>query len=240
MRIPIWIAVIVAFASASTLSAAEELHLARFPRSGYQYVASQMLLEIYRQSELEARVVQMPPARANVEILAGRLDGEVSRIRSYAEQNPDLTLVMPSYVGFSMVAFSKLPVRIDGPADLTKYRIGIVAGVQASIELTANAANVASAPNTAALFAMLEAGRIDLAIDVDVNGRVHLAQHPTSQIQLVGKLSTTEGYHVLSAQRRDLAPRLAATISRMKASGELDRLRSRFEINLAIGQVPEE
>lgn len=206
----------------------EEVHLAVFPKSAYQYVSAKILSDIYLKSGLTVKLERMPPPRATKEALAGRIDGEVSRVKSYGDDNPTLIRVTPAYNYFNMTAFSKLAVSIESPADLKKYRVGVVRGLQAAADITEGLENVEKAVNSENLFLMLEAGRFDIAIDVDVNGAIQVAMHSLKEVHPVGALLKADGFHYLAPNKAYLQPRIQATIAEMKRSGELEQLRRKY------------
>jgi ABC-type amino acid transport substrate-binding protein len=130
------------------LSQVEPIHLAGFPKSAYQYVSAQILTDVYQKSGMGVKIELMPPPRATKEALAGRVDGEVSRVKSHGDDNPALIRVTPAYTYFTMTAFSRLAVSIESPADLKKYRVGVVRGLQASADITEGLDNVEMAVNS--------------------------------------------------------------------------------------------
>ena len=215
-------------ASQHAAAQTEELRLARFPKSPNQFVASQIITEVYRQAGLTAKVVPMPPPRSAVEALGGQIDGEVSRLRTHVESNPGLVLVTPSFDYFTMRAFSKLSVAIRSADDLKNYRVGIIRGVQASMDLTREMDNVQAATNSESLMLMLAAGRFDVAIDVDINGEFQIKKHGLKDVHPVGDLLQAEVFNILAPGRANLEGRISASITRMKKSGELAKLKKRF------------
>jgi polar amino acid transport system substrate-binding protein len=206
----------------------QTLRLARFPKSANQYVASQMVEVICKKSGLEVKIEPLPPKRATIEAKAGRINGEVSRIENYFLENPDLIRVSPAYSYIVITAFSKKPISIKSKDDLSNYKIGIVRGVQTSIDLTAGLSGVEEANNSEALFAMLAQDRFDVAIDVNVNGMFAIHKLGISTAKDVGTLLKTEVFFVLSPVSASLADGISQTIVQMKRSGELDRLKTKL------------
>jgi len=205
---------------------AETIRLARFPHSGYQYIASRIRSEVYRRVGLSVRFESMTPRRATAEALAGRLDGEVSRVLSYAEAAPRMVRVTPAFTYFAMAGFARRNLDIDRSGDLRKYRVGIIRGVQAAIELAAEAKVVEQAANSENLMQMLQADRFDLALDVDINGAAVAARLGYTEVRQVGAWMKTEGYHYLAPHRAAMGHDLSAVIGQMKPNGELERLRA--------------
>jgi hypothetical protein len=218
----------------------EDIRLARFPKSSYQVVSAQILGDVYRKVGLSTRVEPMPPARAPLEALAGRIDGEVSRVLNYGDTYSGMVRVDPAYNYFTMTAFSRLPIAIESRADLKKFRVGVVRGVQAAAEITEGMIGVEQAPNSESLFLMLALGRFDVAIDVDINGSFQVAKHELKAVHSVGVLQKSDGYHYLAPHKAALQPRIAAVIAEMKRTGELERLRRKYTAAfIALGIEPD-
>ena len=207
----------------------EDVQLARFPKSANQYIAAQILADVYRKAGLTVSVVALPPARATLEVIAGRIDGEVSRVYTHAEDNPGLVRVEPGYNHFTMASFSKLAIKIESVADLQNYRVGIVRGLKAATDLTAGLPNVEKAVNSETLFLMLAAGHLDVAIDVDINGAFEVSRHQLKGVRNVGTLSRTEAFNYLAQRKAYLQSRVGAAIAELKRTGELDRLKRKYE-----------
>lgn len=207
---------------------AEELRLSRFPKSANQLIASQILQEVYRRCGLAAWIEPLPPSRAPIEALAGRLDGEVSRLRRHQDDYPALVRVTPAFDYFVMTAFSKRRIAVASREDLRRYRVGAIRGVQVVNDLVAGLEGVERAANSESLFMMLAADRFDIAVDVDINGAVQIHRLRQSGIQPVGVLLQAEVFHYLAPHRAYLQARLSEVISDMRRSGELERLKRRF------------
>ena len=225
MRVRLDLILIVLYLVLPGMARADELTFARFQKSAYQIVASQLLEEIYRRNGTLIHIIAMPPPRATIQLLSRAIDGEVSRTREYANQNPSFILVEPAYTYFTMAAFSRQPVQIRSKSDLADLHVGIIRGVQASEDLTAGVPRLELLPNGESLFLMLNAGRLDVAIDVDINGRKQVAAIPGSTIQQVGVLARTEAFHILASKNNTLAARISSIIREMRDSGELETLR---------------
>jgi ABC-type amino acid transport substrate-binding protein len=224
----------------ASLAQTEEMRLARFPKSSYQYVSAQILTDVYRKAGLTGKAEPMPPSRAPLEALAGRIDGEISRVLSHGDTYPGMVRVEPAYNYFTMTAFSRLPIAIESRTDLKKYRIGVVRGVQAAAEITEGLTGVELAPNSESLFLMLSLGRFDIAIDVDINGSFQIAKNELKGVRSVGVLQKSDGYHYLAPHKAQLQPRIAAAIVEMRRTGELERLRRKYTAAfIALGIEPE-
>ena len=205
---------------------ARELQLARNEKALEQLVAEQLLTDIYHRAGLALRVEPLPGARANAMVLSGDKDGEVARIKSYFEKNPTLLRVEPAYYYLTSTVFAKAGrgIGIKDTADLAKFRVGIVRGVAHAETATADLSKVDKVVSYEQLYRMLDADRIDLAIDTGINGRAIIQTLGLSHLEPVGDIARLELYHGLNASHKDLPATIGNVIQKMKKSGELDKL----------------
>mgnify|MGYP002776613575 CR=1 FL=1 len=117
----------------------QEIQLARNELAAEQAVAALILADIYQRSGIKISVTPMPAARANSAALAGKVDGEVARVHSYADKNPLLIKVEPAFYQLTTVAFarSERGITIKSREDLLGLKVGYVRGiVHAEVERT--------------------------------------------------------------------------------------------------------
>ena len=79
------------------------------------------------------------------------------------------------------------------------------------------------------LYQMLDAGRIDVAIDEGINGPVTVKGLGLTGITQVGEIARLDLFNVLTPAKKDLAPKISAAIKALKDSGELAKLTKRYE-----------
>jgi len=207
------------------------LRLAMNENAVEQSIAAAILKEVYRKAGLEARIEPLPGARANANLLAGQLDGEVARVRSYAERNPTLVRVEPSYYHLRTTAFARdgSGIAVEGKDDLRPYRVGHVRGIAHAEAIAEGLPRVEVCNGYEQLYRMLADGRIDVAVDTDVNGIARLRAMGLKNIVPVGTLARLELFHILAPARSAWAPKIGAAIRAMRRSGELDRITARLE-----------
>ena len=223
------LAVVFCLITAGVSAQAETLHLARNEKLVEQSIAASLLRDICNRSDLGLKITPLPPARANRSALNNEVDGEVARIDAYALKNPTLTKVSPAFYYLSTVAFAKAPIKIQNEEDLAKYRVGAIRGVAHSLAVTEGLKNVEFANDARSLFLMLQAGRFDVAIDTGRNGSYLIQKMGLNDIHAVGELARQELFTMMAQTKRHLAPKLSATISKLKASGELTTLTKKYE-----------
>jgi polar amino acid transport system substrate-binding protein len=211
---------------------AQDVKLGVAQREAVQDVAAQLLTEIYKRAGLTLRIDPYPAARLTDMVLKNEVDGEVSRIGIYFERNPSLIRVEPSYYYLITTAFARADrnISIGSIDELKKYRVGIIRGVYHAAKATEGVPGVVVVDEVTQLFKMLETGRIDIAIDVSLNGVDVISKlNLGSMVKPVGDIARRELFHVLIADKKDLAPKISTVIKSMIASRELPALTRRIE-----------
>lgn len=217
--------------SVGTAAVAQEVQLARNENAIGQAVAAKLLTDIYKKAGLGINIAPLPAARANAVALAGDKDGEVARIAPYFAKNPSLFKVEPGYYYLTTAAFAKSDkgVTINSKDDLKKYKVGIVRGIAHAEAATEGLAGLQVTGSYDQLYQMLEAGRIDVAIDEGINGPSTLKGLGLKDITQVGEIARLDLFNVLTPAKKDLAPKISAAIKALKDSGELAKLTKRYE-----------
>lgn len=226
-----WALTIATLLCCLPVRAAEELHLASNEKALEQTIASRLLRDIYQTAGLTIKVEPLPAARANALNLRGEKDGEVARIRPYADKHPTLLLVEPAYYYLATGVFTKAgsSVEIKDKTGLAKYRVGVVRGIAHAEAAVSGLTNVETVDSYEQLYRMVDAGRIDVAIDTSINGQRVIRQLGLDRVLLSGEIGRYELYNILNPRHKALVPRIAAAIKAMKTSGELSKLTARYE-----------
>ncbi len=218
------------FALAQSASAQNEIvRLTRIEKNADQFVAAQLLTDIYQRSGLTALVQAVPPFRATQMLLQGQTDGEVARIASYSLHHPDLIMVTPAYFYLSTVVYARGPLAIQTAQDLKDYKIGIIRGIKRSEDLVKGMPNVERVSNFKTLFLMLEAGRFDVVLETEMSGSYMIKNFDLKKVQPVAVLQKHLVYHILAANMKSVAPRISATIMELEKTGELEKLKQKYE-----------
>ncbi|MDO8650636.1 MAG: transporter substrate-binding domain-containing protein [Undibacterium sp.] len=223
--------------SASSYAQNDTIHLTRIEKNPDQFVAAQLLSDIYQRSGLQASISAVPPLRANQMVQGGQSDGEVARIEAYGEKNQNLVMVTPAYFYLTTVAYSNQPISINSIEDLRKYKVGIIRGIVRSEDLTKNMVNVEKVVDFKSLFLMLEAGRFDVALETELSGSYMIKKFSLHHIKRVGTLEKHEVFNFLTQEKTLLAPKISATINALKKSGELETLKKKYEQDFLRGNI---
>lgn len=213
------------------VATAQNMNLGSNENSASQVVAAKLLADIYKKAGLTANVSPMPGARANAMSLSGEKDGEVARIPAYFVRNATLVKVEPAYYYLSSGVFAKSDkgVTITSKDDLKKYKVGIVRGVAHAESATDGLADLQVSNSADQMYKMLDAGRIDVAIDEGINGPVTLKKLGLKGIIQVGEIARLDLFNVLVPAKKDMAPKISAAIKALKDSGELAKLTKHYE-----------
>lgn len=209
----------------------QEVQLARNEEAAEQAVAALILAEVYQKAGLTPVIQPLPGARANAMALAGDVDGEVARIAAYATTYPTLIRVEPSYYFLTSTAFAKVGgnVVVRTKDDLKKYRVGVVRGIAHAKTAIEGVLAVEEVATYQQMYQMLDAGRIDVAVDTGINGVYLTHKMGLTDVKQVADLARLELYNILAPQSRALAPRIAAVLKSLKQRGELGKLVQKHE-----------
>ena len=215
-------------------SAGEALVLAHpFPKeaSFAPGVLSLICEDAFRQLGLDVEVRMLPPLRGSIEADAGRIDGEVGRARAYADTHPNLVRVDEALLSFRVAAFTRIPGlkianwdSLKGTPYRVEYRSGYVT-FKAQLEQVLPLQQISSVVNSQAGLQNVALGQTDIFVDLEEFGQRQLAKlHKRYRdIYNAGLVQDTPVYIYLHKRHATLAPRLAETLSKMKANGAIGR-----------------
>ncbi len=206
---------------------AETINLVRNEKLAEQLVAEIILKEVYNQSGYSITVTPLPPARASIKVTRGEYGGEVARIYSYGIKFPELIRVEPSYYYLTTVAYYKKnsDVVVNTVEDLKKYRVGIISGVQHSLDATKDVTRVSIVPGAKNLFLMLRAGHLDVVLDTGINGKKAQKFYNFGDTLHETVLDKLELFHYLHKNQESLVPVLSKTIVALIKSRELQKIK---------------
>ena len=117
--------------------------------------------------------------------------------------------------------------------DLRQYSLGSIRGMAYVQELTESHPALTPTQNPLQLFRMLAAGRLDLALCTTLAAQSAMVVLGLRDLDASPDLARFELHHYLHMRRKDLAPRIADVIRRMRDSGELEQLSQQFELAAA-------
>ncbi|MDR7335918.1 transporter substrate-binding domain-containing protein [Roseateles asaccharophilus] len=217
--------------SAASVHARDVLTITAVNKTGASVVAARLLTDIYRRAGLALQIEAQPAPRAGLTALSGQADGELVRIASYGQNYPQLIRIDPPFYRVGVRAYS-LPSRsasVRSRDDLKHYTLGSIRGMAYVHDLTEHHPAVTQTQDALQLFRMLLAGRLDLALCTTQAARASLLSLGTPEVDASPELAAFELHHYLHERRRDLAPRIADAVRRMRDSGELAQLAAAYE-----------
>lgn len=197
-------------------------------------------VEAFRRMEVPLQITVLPLARISSEMDLGHLDGEMFRVHGYAAAHPELVRVEEPVLEVNLVLYSANPaLRINRVEDIAaslplngEFRRGV--GVcENMLKQWLPPESVSSITTTEQGLRKLVARRTDLFCEFDlavvdvVNSRELADLGPFRKVLALGAPTPFYGY--LHKKNAALAPRLAATLKKMKAEGVIERYRSELE-----------
>lgn len=188
-------------------------------------------------------IVNFPLARRAALVEAGVIDGETSRIYSYANTHPELVRVEEPVMDFTFSLFTARPGLMaqklaDVPADaLVEYRRGIMV-CENALKPSIAAERLSNVSNTEQGLKKLLAGRSDVYCDIDSfvrDAQLSGDLKDEGRLRKLFDIATVATYPYFYQKHAALAPRFAAILKQMKAEGLLAAYRTQAELSANTG-----
>jgi ABC-type amino acid transport substrate-binding protein len=236
----LWIVSIILMSSIAHAQNNEKI-LAHYQKRGLTFsseaslvssVGEKIVKEIYGRLNIPVKIIDMPAKRALVAAMDGTVDGDLMRIMKVQEVAPRLIRLSPHANLIEGVVYSKNPdLKVEGWDTLKDYRIGARRGIQWSDDATKGYKSVEAIHDNESLMKMLNSDRVDLVLTARFIGMVHLKKLNLDKvIHLIHPpLATFRLYNYLHIKHRNLAPIIEDLLAKMYVSGELQKLRERFQ-----------
>lgn len=211
----------------SLLADAKDYHFASIEKLIEQEVGRIVLPKIYEKIGIDISIRPLPGRRAQYVASSGELDGEIMRIWTYGEENPNQIRVPTPYYYLETMAFylADKDIQIESTADLEKYTIAKVSGVKHTNNITKGLSRVFDVRSTDSLLDFLLFERVEVALTNTIDGDVRRQQLKYRHVDRLTKpLATLPLYHYIHKDHADLVPKIDAAIKEMRDSGELVKL----------------
>lgn len=207
----------------------QKLTFSTFEGSPGQEMSALILEEAYASIGIEIEVQRYPGLRSLKTANQGLVDGELSRFKAFRYDFPNLIPVPVPVNHLSGTAFSKNDkIELRDWGSLRGYNIGITRGMKFA-EQGAAGMTIIRANSHKQLFKMLDAGRVDVAINPLINGVVIINQLKLEGIHaLEPTLTHIDLYHFLHKRHAALIPQITAAVQKMQASGRIEEIRNDF------------
>ncbi|MES2113553.1 MAG: hypothetical protein V4578_00300 [Pseudomonadota bacterium] len=189
--------------------------------------------EAFRQLNIPLEIRVLPPLRASAEAVAGKIDGEVARAYDYGRMQPGMVRIEEPVMYVTASAYAHKPgIRLLGWDSLrgTGYRVEYRNGyavLRQRLESVVPAEILSTVNSGEQGLRKLMLDRTDLYVDTE-EFALPLLQSDAfrgSGIYNAGALERAPTYGYLNRRHEKLALRLAEVLRKMRASGQLDRLR---------------
>jgi len=217
-----------------------ELSIAHEPGTPLSHVAEAYLARLCAEIKMRCLLVNLPPRRSEAQLKEKTLDGEVGRIRAFAQQHPGFVLISPPFFTIRVYAFTAAGApTIDSWDEMARqartvsYKRGVFY-FETKLEALRPTVHPHDVQDSAACLRMVLTGR-DAACLIDDG---HLGPDLKSLLQqgsLGRPLAELEMHIVLNARNALLAPKMEAAASRLREHGiEHQLLRDYFTPNCAL------
>lgn len=190
------------------------------------------LTEAYAKLGLAIDYVDMPRQRSLVEANLGRIDGELARIESIAAEYSNLLRVDFPLYSFDIVLVADR--RDCGVCNFSKVEnlayINGVRLVENFLQANSRDKALAEASNLKQLISMLKNKRVEAAIMTDFEFNESGLAENRHYIKV--PLQRALAYHYLHQDHADIADDLAKILEQMHASGRIDALLNKHQVDL--------
>lgn len=183
--------------------------------------------KIFDRLDIAITITPVPAKRAEYEATRGLSDGEIMRIFSYGNDNPDVIRVPTSYYSLKTMIFIRKHsnISINSQQDLSNYKIARVRGVKHTDNVTQGLSNIVDLNSTKQIIRFLDKGRADLALTNGIDGLMAISELAVENIEMLPTpLQELDLYFYLNKKHQALVPRLDRIIIEMQQSGELARI----------------
>lgn len=185
-----------------------------------------ILFEALRRLGIPMRQVVLSAERSMLNADQGLDDGVYSRVSGLSRLYPNLIMVPEPISVFEFTAFTKDPaLQVTGWEDLKPRSVGLVVGWKLAEANTTGVRILSKTRNEEALFAMLDKGRVEVAIAGLHSGLEIIRRKGYQGVRaLTPPLARRDMYIYLHKRHAPLAPKLTQVLRQMRRDGTLERL----------------
>ncbi|WP_018693297.1 substrate-binding periplasmic protein [Algicola sagamiensis] len=223
---------ICVFSSTACFAAQRHYHFASIEKLVEQQVGKIVLPKVYAKLNINITISPLPGKRAQLDAVSGRKDGEIMRIWSYGEENPNMVRVPTAYYSLETMPFflKNRGIQIQSRQDLLNYSLVKVRGVKHTNNITEGMKNVSDVNNTEEMFLLITQGLADIALTNTLDGKLRLSRLENHQIIYPkNPLVVLKLYHYLNPKHKQLASSIDEEIQKMFASGEMKAIIQKAE-----------
>jgi polar amino acid transport system substrate-binding protein len=196
-----------------------------------QEVSERVMVEAYAKLGYEVEVLGMPIARALLTSNAGKVDGELSRVKAIAKKYKNLLRIPVAINSIQGYAFARrTDLLITDWQSLRPYRLVCVRGVEfIEMRLRKFKLNCQYVSKFTQAIDVVQSGRADIAVLPKVAGMHAIRELEGTQVRAIGEaLATLDLYHFLHIKNAAIAPRLLVVLTEMQKTGRIANIRDEF------------
>jgi hypothetical protein len=197
-----------------------------------QEVGRIVLTQVYKNLGIKITITPLSGKRAQYVANSGMKDGEIMRIWTYGDENPNTIRVPTPYYYLETMPFvlRKSDIVILTKQNLSKYRLTKIRGVKHTNNITQGLINIYEMSSTKDMFKLLLSGKVDVVLTNTIDGKLALARLGLTNVVAMKKpLARLSLYHYIHKKNKNLIPIIDKEIQRMKGNGELAQLISLAE-----------
>ena len=195
-------------------------------------VGSKIVKEIYGRLKIPVKIIDMPAKRALISATEGSVDGDLSRIMRVQEVAPTLIRLSPHVNQIEGIVYTKIPdLKVEGLDSIKDYRIGIRRGIQWSDDATKGFKHVEVIHHNESLVQVLNLDRVDIILTARFIAMIQLKKLNLENVirPISPPLAKFRLYNYMHVKHRKLVPIIEDLLVKMYVSGELQKLRERFQ-----------
>ena len=186
----------------------------------------QLYAALFERLGRHVRIQQIAAERGLMNANSGIDDGEVARVAGLDALYPNLVRVPEPVLRYQMMVFSRgTHFTVDGAASLRPYDVGIIIGWKILERTITGTHTLVKLEDGRQLFAMLDKGRIDVAVIERRQGLQLIRSMGLRGIEIEQPpLLEGDWFMYLNKKHADLVPLVAAELRKMKQDGSYQRI----------------
>jgi len=201
------------------------------PLNEYQpSIIMPLLTEAFKRNGIGFQAKYHPSLRSLLYSNAGKMDGELHRVYDFHDVSngryPNLMRIESHLLSVWLAAFTTRKIKIETWRDLQGYKVAYYRGrknVEARLGGTLPPESILDTTTDKEAFRLLARGMADIVISESRQGKKLIADNAQfGSIAEVAKMGETRIYAYLHKKHAKLAPRIAATLEKMKADGTFE------------------
>jgi hypothetical protein len=192
-----------------------------------QEVGRIVLKQVYKNIGLNISITPLPGKRAQYAANLGNKDGEIMRIWTYGDENPNSVRVPTPYYYLETMPFvlQGSDIKIETREALANYRLTKIRGVKHTNNITKGLSNIYEMSSTEDMFKLLLSGKVDVVLTNTIDGNLALKRLGLNNVISMNKpLARLPLYHYIHKRHQNLIPLIDKEIKQLKNNGKLAQL----------------